>query len=194
MTNQYYSNMRTTIEQFATLSEEQWGFIRNKYELLSFKKGEKLMVPGDRADRIFFIGNGLIKRYFICHDGRQFITSLDSENQIVSDFVSLIEDQPSKIYIEAMEDCEVLASCFGISNLLFEHSKIWEEIGRKITELRYVEKCKKEYDHLHYDTIDRYNLFKKEKPDIFKRITQKDVAAYLGVTPESLSRVIKKIL
>jgi len=190
--NNYFKNMRASIEQFAKLENDDWEFIKSHYELKQYKKGEKILAPGERADIIFFIGKGLVKRFFICHDGRQFITSLDIENRIVSDFVSLIENKPSKIYIEALEDCEVLVSCYGISNLLFERSSIWEEIGRKITEYRYVEKSKREYELLHYDTLDRYDNFRNGNPELFNRITQRDTASYLGVTPESLSRLLRK--
>lgn len=192
MKNNSYVKLREIIEKFGKIEKAEWELVEKNFKPNLYKKGDYLLKPAMNSDKIFFILEGLIKRYVICHDGRQFITSLDAEKRLVSDFAAMIEHKETSLYIEAIEDTYVLESSINISQILHESSDVWNDIGRKIAENRYLEKSKREYDLLTNSTYDLYVSFKKENHELFKRLAQKDIARYLGVTPESLSRVLRK--
>jgi CRP-like cAMP-binding protein len=188
----YFNTLRSGIEEHVSLSEAEWGFLQSHFSLVHYKKGEHILSPGDRSDIIFFVGSGLLKRYFLSHEGKKIIICFDEEGRTVSDFVALIKGSPAQTYIRAIEDTDLLVSTYGISELLFKDSPVWEKYGRIITEKRYLEKCDREYNLLHFDAIKRFHMFKEDKPALFARLSQKIISCYLGVTPESLSRMIKK--
>jgi CRP/FNR family transcriptional regulator len=190
--DKYFNNSKNSILEAVELNDSEWDFLKSNFNLVQYKKGEHILTPGDRSDVLYFVGRGLLKRYFLSHEDKKIITSFDEENRTVSDFVALIKESPAQIYIRAIEDTDVLVSNYGISQLLFKNSPIWEKYGRIITEKRYLEKCEREYNLLHFDAIERFHLFKRDRPELFARLSQKLISCYLGVTPESLSRMIKK--
>lgn len=181
-----------TLRYFGEISEQDWGSLIQHFNFKEFKKGEIILKPGDRADFSFFIGKGLIKKYFLTENGKEVITNFDGENRMVSDYVSLIQGSPSRIYIEAIEDTETLLSSYGFKDKVEKNSAFWQKNNRILAEKRYVEKCDREYNLLFYKAEKRLEVFKEEFGNTFSRIAQKDIASYLGITPQSLSRLLNK--
>ncbi len=186
-----FDSFRKHVETIHDINESDWEFLREHFKLCSFKKGELILEPGKRADVFYYIGSGLVKRYFISQEGKHFITNFDGENRIISDFASFILKRSSTIYIQALEDTTLLMSDFDVAEALRQKSPIWERIGRLIAESRYIEKCEREYNLLYYKAKERLEIFEKEFADYKHKISQKDIASYLGITPESLNRLIK---
>lgn len=187
----YKEQLRKTLGVFETLSDHDWKIFIDNFKFASYKKGENLLSPGDRADFSFFICKGLVKRYFLCEDGREYIINFDAENRMVSDFVALIDHKPARIYIEALEDVEGLVSDYGYKKKIEHMSSTWQRIGRMLAERRYVEKSNREYNLLNLSAQNRLEEFKSQNTNVFERISQKDLASYIGITPQSLSRILK---
>lgn len=110
---------------------------------------------------------------------------------MVTSFQSFLTDEPSKEYIEALEASEIiLISKIDLQNI-FDASHSFERLGRKLAEFNYLLALKR-IESLQTDSAtDRYNSFLEVYPGLINQIPHHYVASWLGITPESLSRVRK---
>lgn len=156
-------------------------------------KGEFLLQQGETCKQTFFVEKGLLRYYAIDGKGKEHILQFAPEGWLLSDRASLFFNQASSYFIQALEDSELLlldpdffahlakkdASFFEFNNkLLHNHIK---QLQHRILLL------------LSATAEDRYLDFIKIYPDILLRVPQLMVASYLGITPESLSRVRKEL-
>jgi CRP-like cAMP-binding protein len=106
----------------------------------------------------------------------------------------MISDSPSHFYIEALEDSEILIIPYDKWKLLLEKDTFWIKLLLKFVEKGFKTKEKRERELLLLNAETRYLNFLKEFPDLENRISQSIIASYLGIQPESLSRIKKNIL
>jgi len=105
---------------------------------------------------------------------------------------ALILNAPSKLSIQALEFSEVICFIYDDILQLADQSFMWQLLLRKIAEADYLDKEKRESDLLCFNAKDRYLNFINEHPDWEERIQQRYIASYLGITPETLSRMRNK--
>lgn len=145
---------------------------------LNVKKGEILQTRGDLNTKIYEIKSGLLRSYTIDQRGKQHIFMFAPENWMMADVA--LPDQPCQLFIDALEDSEVLIHEKDPSIILFEKQKMricLEEMQTRIIML------------MSEPAIKRYEHFIQVYPEIVKRVPQKMIASYLGITPEGLSKV-----
>ncbi len=167
------SELRETLSLIAI--EEHW------------KKDEQMIALGELPDKIYYICKGLCRSYYIDQKGndvtRFFIEAGDwclTEIQIL--------DEPSELCVETLEDCEFLV--FRISDFaaLANNDFLKDAyIQALMSNIRY--KIKRESVFLMCSATERYQDFQKRYPGLEQRITQNQLASYLGITPTSLSRI-----
>lgn len=176
------------IEKFG-VRESDLACIRELTEIKKISTGSFLLKPGEICNHTFFVEKGLLRLYFLSENGKEHILQFASENWLVSDRDSVFFKEPSKFYIEAIEDSHLIP--------------INDKIINKIAELTPSFRKKNEillHNHIRHlnqrinlllsaSAKSRYLEFVKLYPDLQLRIPQWMVASYLGVTPESLSRV-----
>jgi CRP-like cAMP-binding protein len=159
----------------------------------SYKKGTFLVFSGDPCAHTFFVEKGLLRQYSIDEKGKEHILHFAPEGWLLNDRESMHLNKPSKYNIEALEDTEVLIL----------DQEIVDKLGREIpsfstfnTELlnNHIRHLQNRINLLLSATAEeRYLSFIKMYPDILLRVPQWMVASYLGITPESLSRVRKEL-
>ncbi|MEO6685689.1 MAG: Crp/Fnr family transcriptional regulator [Dyadobacter sp.] len=156
--------------------------------LQNFKKGESILPDGNICRHLYFLNTGLVK-VFSFKGGKEFIMRFFSELQIFSVFDSFLTKTPSKFTIVALEDSVViLISYTEIETLSRKHPKI-EFFFRKLISDTTVRKTKRIHEMLGEDSTWRYQNFMEENKHIIHRISLGDVAKYLGITQQSLSRI-----
>jgi CRP-like cAMP-binding protein len=140
-----------------------------------------------------FVEKGLFRLFYTDRNGKDFTKNFKSAGQFMAAKASLLLRSPSKLSIQALEDSTVL--CFDYDDVLqmAEHSFRWQCLLRKAADADYLEKEKRESDLLFYDAKERYLNFIKERPDWENRIQQRYIASYLGMSPETLSRIRKNL-
>lgn len=159
----------------------------------SIKKGTKLSSPGDIRSNNYFVNQGLLRCFSVDEKGKEHIIQFAPEDWMISDRNSAIFNEPSIFYIEAIENTEVLIvpKDFFLSmqellphilalNILMLHNSI-RVMQKRINML------------LSASAEERYLDFIKLYPNLTLRVPQWMIASYLGVTPESLSRVRKDL-
>ena len=157
--------------------------------LRSYKQGETIAREGAYCEHVFLIRKGIIRTYVITPDGGEKTTRLAQEKEFTSCAASFLNDAPSTEFLEALEDCKVIAvNIRKLNDLSLENIRILRLIHEGIKEA-----FKEAIKRVEFFTIltpeQRYRRILEESPDLIKRVPQKYLASYLGVTTVSLSRI-----
>ncbi|SMC39084.1 Crp/Fnr family transcriptional regulator [Cellulophaga tyrosinoxydans] len=157
------------------------------------KKGEQLLKQGDICQHTFFVEKGLLRYFSIDKKGKENVLQFAPENWFITDRESVYFNQPSKYYIDALEDSEVLVLEKNFVEKISEQNNSFEEFNNKLLH-NHIRSLQKRIELLLSATAEeRYLDFIKVYPNLLLRVPQTLIASYLGITPESLSRVRKEL-
>lgn len=174
--------------RFSELDEPASFELFRNLETKTFQKGDFLLKAGTRCSHLFFINEGLGK-IFSTKDEKEFITRFFSENLLFSAFESYLTKTRSNFAIIALETTTVtLISQKNMEELCNKHHCI-ETFFRKLVSLATLKMIKRIREMLEENATERYNQFVRENGSIFQRISLGDLAKYLGITQQSLSRI-----
>ncbi len=191
-TESAYNQFKLAIHRHCDPPESEWLFYKSNMIPKVFKKGEFLLQPGEPSNIYAFIYSGIMKQYFTTEDGKEFITRFDCPGETSGDAATLWKDVPARQFIQAVIDVKALVSTPGLLKKLRARHSVWHEGGRSLAEIRFFEKCDREYELLSFSAEKRYQLFLKRHGVNSENIPQKDIACYIGVTSSSLNKIIKK--
>lgn len=159
---------------------------------LSFKKGEVIQSSGDLVRQTLYVKKGLLRSYLIDGKGKEHIFMFAPEGWLIADVESLEFHQPSELFIDCLEDTEVISfdkDCLFKAELPKEDIVASSELlYRRIAVLQ-----RRVLMLMSSPAIDRYNYFLKTYPDLPNRVPQHMIATYLGITPQALSTIRGKI-
>ena len=163
------------------------------YTFKKVKKGNFLLREGEICKDIFFVEKGILRTYSVDKNGKEHIVQFAPENWLISDRSSVFFEENSHYYIDATEDAEV----WVLKDEFFtEMQTKYPEtnINNKRLLNKHIKNLQDRINSLLSDSAEeRYMKFIKMYPDIMLRVPQWMVASYLGITPESLSRVRKEL-
>ncbi|MDJ1481977.1 Crp/Fnr family transcriptional regulator [Cytophagaceae bacterium YF14B1] len=162
-------------------------------EQVNYKKGAMITRQGEVEQFIYWIKEGSVKvSAFV--DIKEFILDFWFADDLFTSFASLIEQTPSQTQITALTD--VIAERVSYTQLqqVYKQSHQGSEIGRKMAERMYVHKTRKEIELLTLTAEQRYEKLLEQSRRLILEIPVKDVASYLGILPESLSRIRRKVI
>ena len=175
------------------LDTAAWEAMRKKLVVRNYKKRELFVAEGKVSKEIAFIVQGSF-RYFMTIDGMEVTTFFSFDNQWAGAYTSFISGKPSQVAIETMEDTEVLILHYNDLQYLYKHHPSAERFGRLMAE--YLVGCLEErmYSLLLKTPEERYLKTLATNSLYFERVPQHYIASYLGVAPESLSRIRKRVM
>ncbi|KIA87983.1 Crp/Fnr family transcriptional regulator [Kaistella jeonii] len=168
-------------------------YCSNFYHSKKVDKNKFLLQEGEVCHETYFVEKGLLRMYSIDKNGKEHIIQFAPEKWLMSDRSSLFFNEKSHYYIEAVEDTEVILMKKDFFSQLIE---IYPHTAEKNDLLlqKHIRNLQNRVNSLLADTAEeRYMNFIKMYPDILLRVPQWMVASYLGITPESLSRVRKEL-
>ena len=176
--NKYGINFsRDLINKFTAVSSE-----------ITLKKNDILIRIGDKSSDIFFVVFGILRDYYIDDDGNDITRFFSCEGGICGG-ESLISKEPSTVCTEALEDCILLRCPVSDFTEIIASSSEATKAYIWLLESSLAYKIHRENSFLIKNAAERYIDFKRENPDLEKRVNQKYIASYLGITPVSLSRI-----
>jgi len=162
------------------------------HSLLKFRRVRKrtyLLQDGDICDFEAYIVKGCIRTYYLSDDGTETILSFAVEDWWVSDPYSFTTQTPSNMFIESLEDCELLVIDHKSKATLYEKIPKFETLFRLLIQ-RSLFALQKRFHSLVSQTAEqRYLAFLEKYPQVVQRVPQNQIARYLGVSPEFLSKV-----
>ena len=180
------------IRKWVEISEEEEKIILASFEPIAIKKKKDLLAPGRVCRYIYFITQGCLRSYFIDAKGAEHIYQIRLDNNWISDLESFFSQRPSKYYIEALEDSHLLQISIDRLENLYEEVPRLERYFRILFQKAYINALERLNATMWESAVDRYNDMLKEHRDIFERVPLVYIASYLGITPESLSRIRRK--
>ena len=160
--------------------------------LVNLKKGQYWLKAGNKSKYIAFVAQGMLRFFYIDLYGNDVTKYFCFEGAVVLTSTT-ITGKESGYYIEALEDTVLIAADYSDFKKLTEHNIFWLGVIKNEYEKSLVYKEERERALLLENATERYMNFVKDYPNIEKRVKQKHIASYLGITPVSLSRIRKKL-
>jgi CRP-like cAMP-binding protein len=183
-------------ESFATYLIEKGGLTDDDLERVAavavpkkIRKRQYLVQEGDISNHISFVAKGCFRQFRISKDGSEHILRFAIEHWWVSDFESFQSGLPSKNYIDALEDSEVLMLDKEQFDLLRQTVPRFHAMIEKLTANNFAAHQNRILSSLSETTEERYENFVKTYPQIYQRVPLHMIASFLGVTRETLSRL-----
>ncbi len=187
------SNFRNHLSKILGVPINTLDFCSSHYDVKEVKKNEIILREGEISDSTYFVEKGLLRMYSIDKAGKEHIIQFAPENWIISDTTSQLLNEKSRFYIEAIEESTIVITKEGFFENL---SKVYPDVAEKNQRLMFnhIKNLQNRVNALISTTAEeRYMDFLKKYPNLMLRAPQWMVASYLGITPESLSRVRKEL-
>jgi len=180
-------------EKFLPLSEEEKSFVEEVFKERKIKRRQFILQEGDICVFNSFVVEGCFKMYMVDDNGKEHNLQFAVENWWIGDIGSFHSEEPSKLYIEALENSTILQIKKEDQLKLFVDYPKFNRIFRVFTENALVGVQRRILQNISSTAEERYLDFLKRHPYFFNRISNVQIASYLGVTPEFLSTIRKKI-
>lgn len=187
-------NLKNYLTQKAGLTEEEYTSLLELLTVKTLLKGEFVLSPGEVCTHAFFVESGLIRSYTLDEMGKEHIIQLAPETWIVSDRSGTYFNEPAEFFVQAIEDSEVVFMDVDFLSKASELSASFRKFNDRALHA-HIRQLQKRINSLLSATAEkRYLDFIQTYPDINQRVPQWMIASYLGITPESLSRVRKELV
>lgn len=179
------SNIRRHIDPTA----EEEAYFLSLLQTAQVKKRRFLLQEGDVCRHSAFVTKGCLRSYTVDANGFEHILQFAPEDWWIADMYSFISGQPGQLYIDALEDTELLLLSKYRQEQLYLDVPKFERFFRIIVENSLVAGRQRILDNMSQSATQRYEQFCRQYPSLIHRLPQKQIAAYIGVTPEFLSKL-----
>lgn len=152
-------------------------------------KGEHLLEAGQVCGAVYFVTTGFFRMYYLSTEGHEVNCRFAGANGFLTDYQSFLAQQPSRYSWQAVQAAEVLALPYALVQRLYSESPRWDHMGRLIAEQVYQQLNERVELLQFYTPTQRYEYVQQHRPDLLTHVSQAQLASYLGVQPESLSRI-----
>lgn len=181
-----------TIRSYSVFSDEEANYFFSFFKQKKFKRNAVLLAEGKVAHEVFFITKGLLRQSFVTEDGADRICSFAFEGAFITDLESFSRQARSATSIVALEPSECLViNCVDLVAAI-KNSPASAECLRIIVENVATENIRRTKSMLSLSIERQFEMLIEEKPQLLQRVPQRYIAQYLGVAPESLSRIRKR--
>ena len=184
-----FQQVTTSILSFGNFSKEQLSVILDRLKVLNIKKEDYLIKEGQMCQTFYFINKGGFRHYTIQENGEEATLNLFIRNEWMFEYKSFVSQQPSQNIIQAVSDSELLClsawdfhELIKMSDLFFRLGRIFEQATQN-----------QDFQHNRLSPEQKYELILTSKPGLLQNFPLKHIASYLGMAPETLSRIRKKI-
>jgi CRP-like cAMP-binding protein len=188
-----FSLFREFIGNFIEVTENEWKLHRDVLCRKFLKKGEFLLRENQVCEHVSFVNKGYF-RIFGNIKGVEITNYFAFENTYATDYASFLTRKASCENIIAMEDAEVLQLNFPNMQMLYESVPAWQKFGRLMAEHVYLIAVERTKSLLYNSPEELYLKLMQDCPEIIERVPQQCIASFMGIQPESLSRIRKRLM
>lgn len=184
--------IRTYLESIAALSEQDWLTFSSRLRKRTFPKKTILLETGQTENYLSFIEEGIVRCY-IPGEENDLTFAFIFTNSFVSAYDSFLEQSPSVYQMETLADTVLWSLTFNNLQDIYRETAIGNVIGRKAAEDLFLKKSIRELSLLKDSAEARYLQLFSEQPHLLLQVPLKYIASYIGITPQALSRIRKRI-
>jgi CRP-like cAMP-binding protein len=183
--------LRQALAHLSEIPDPEWAAFSEKLLFSNYKKGEFLCREGQTENYIFYLLKGATRNYFT-KDGKEYTVDFHFEGDMLTAYYSFLTRRPSLIALEVIEDVEAILIPREHLLSFYEQNRSGEKIGRLMAEMQYIRRLDREMELLADTAEERYAKLIKRNPQLVQSISVKHLSSYLGIQPESLSRIRKQ--
>lgn len=182
------------IKRHVSLNEKEEALIQDTFHSKKLKRKQFLLEAGDIAKYTYFVIKGCVRTYFTDKEGEEHVIGFGIEDWWSGDIASFNNAEPSVFSIDALEDSEVLYADKAGMDKLYKEIPQLEKYFRIIFQNALAAQFQRITNTNSFTAEERYVAFQQKYPQFDRRIPQKYLASYLGITPEFLSKLKKHLL
>lgn len=182
------------IQNKVSLTEEEKTELQSFFSVKKLKKKQYLLQEGDVCKCLSFVNKGLLKSYFTDEKGGENINMFAFEGWWISDFKSFINQEKAVLNIDAVEETELLMITLEDYDKLMLKIPVMDRYFRILYQNSLVTKDYRLIASNSYTAEEKYLQLVQKNPEMIKRVPHNLIASYLGLAPETVSRIRKKIL
>lgn len=178
---------------FGDFTDEAMEAILAEITIKTFEKDSILLEQGDIPSQCFFVLKGCVRQFGIDIEGREVTYELYTEGQAVALFSQYAQQKPSKYAWVCVEECVLVVGNLDEEQSMFDQHDGLESLTRNMMEYSMGEMQEKNAVFVSDSPEERYRKLMADREDLLTRVPQHQLASYLGITPESLSRIKRRI-
>jgi len=175
------------------LNKEEQELVTEKFHSRLFRKRQYVLQEGNVCTQFYFVVRGCLRMYKIDDKGNTHILQFAAENYFINDLGSFHGVKPSALNIDALEDTVVLQISRDDLISLYTKAPIFHRIFRVLIENSFVRLQERLLQNISSTAEERYQTFLENYSHLINRLSQVQIASYLGITPEFLSRLRRKL-
>lgn len=180
--------MKSQLTQQLSLSDQAYALLLSRCSHHVYPRHSLILEPGNRVDKLFFIEKGLLRGYRLV-EGSDITHHFYLENWFATDYESYLLETPGELFIETLTPVSLYAFTRQAMEALYAEHPVFERMGRIMAERAYLTMVAR-FKSFQTQTLgERYESLVRLHPTLFQQVPQKYIASYLGVAPQSLSRI-----
>ena len=186
--------IKAYLDQIATISNSDWEFFISKLQRREIPKKTIFLKLNEIENHISFIESGVVRLFIPKEDSEKEITfGFSFKDQFISAYDSFLTQTPSAYQLQALTKTTILSITYTDLQAVYNTTLIGNLIGRLTAERLFLLKSKREQNLLNLTAEERYLKLFSERPELLKVIPLKYISSYIGVTPQALSRIRKRL-
>ncbi|GAA4606375.1 CRP-like cAMP-binding protein [Actinoplanes octamycinicus] len=182
-----YAALAAGLRRWAPIPDAEMARARAVFRPRFVAAGTVLQRAGEPSADLSFVVRGLTRMTYPGAAGRT--KGFRAEGDLVCSYAAVLRGGPSQVAIDAVEDCALLTAGRAAFDRLCAGHPAWQEMLTAMTRRLFLDEERRQADLLTLDATARYQGFLQDQPGLAARLTQKQIAAYVGVSPEALSRI-----
>lgn len=182
------------INSHVSLTEEECDFFLSKTSTKKIKAKTVLLSTGEIANCTYFVNSGIIRSFNINDNIIEHVLHFACEGWWIGDMYSYISEKPGNLFIEVIEDAEVVIITKENHQILYNEIPKLERFFRILAENSLVAHQERLMDNLSLTAEERFEKFCSKYPTLIQKVPQKQIASYIGVTPEFFSKMKARLL
>jgi CRP-like cAMP-binding protein len=176
------------------LSADEESLFLSKISIHTFEAKYVLLNPGEICTYSYFVNSGILRSFTINDNTVEQVLHFATEGYWISDLYSLLSKKPTNLFIQVLEDAELILLAKDDQEALYTQIPKLERFFRILTENALVANQERLMDSLSLTAEERFEKFCRKHPSLIQRIPQKQIASYIGVTPEFFSKMKGRLL